>query len=229
MLLIQQPLDIVAISLNNNRIVKKGFTPIELKLLTLLEPSETTRGASLSLEASKDIELLVSELENSKSSIKDPTKSPLIDGCWRLIWTSTPGTNSPIQRTFTANSAVSVYQVVNLLDTTNSFLGLGEPDVSNVVAFGEKARLRVTALASTITNPKVIPRKGDGKILGLNIFGVSSSAPPKNLNDRIDFAFQEAQFEFPDTSTYIPYPVGLLSFFYCRQTNLSILRFHLKY
>lgn len=31
-----------------------------------------------------------------------PTASPLLDGRWRLLYTSRPGTASPIQRTFTA-------------------------------------------------------------------------------------------------------------------------------
>ena len=192
----------------NNKITKKGFSPIETKLLTLLEQdgASDTRGASLSIDRSTEIEMLVSKLEQDRSSVKDPTTNPLIDGCWKLLYTSSPGTNSPIQRTFTGNSAVSVYQVVNLIDTKASFLD-GEPDVSNVVCFGENARLRVTALASTSVKPTVIPRKGDGKIFGLNIFGISNSSPPLRPSDRIDFAFQDARFEFPDSNKFIPYPV----------------------
>ena len=60
------------------------------------------------------------------------------------------GTNSPIQRTFTAIDSVSIYQIVNLINTNASFLPNQLPDVSNIVCFGDKARLRVTALASTV-------------------------------------------------------------------------------
>ena len=74
----------------------------------------------------------------------------MIDGCWKLLYTSSPGTNSPIQRTFTGIEAFSIYQVVNLINTTNSFLPNQLPDVSNIVCFGTTGRLRVTALASTV-------------------------------------------------------------------------------
>ena len=186
----------------------KRYSPKESKLLTILEEDtvQNTRGATISIESSNEIETLISQLEKSGTSMKDPTTSPLLDGVWKLLYTSTPGTNSPIQRTFTGNAAVTIYQVVNLKDTSQSFLS-NEPDVSNVVVFGDKARLRVTALASTTNKPKIVPRKGDGKIFGLNIFGISNSDPPKKPTDRIDFAFQEAKIEFPNTNQFIPYPV----------------------
>ena len=188
------------------------FTPkistlkLEQKLLSLLDTNVIkTRGATLSDNDSNNIEELVSQLEKN-SPIKNPIRSPLIDGVYKLLYTSSPGTNSPIQRTFTASDAVSVYQVVNINNLSESFLP-NEPAVSNVVCFGDKARLRVTALASTTDNPRVIPRKGDGKIFGLNIFGISKSDPPINPLDRIDFAFQEARVEFVNTDKYLPYPV----------------------
>ena len=83
--------------------------------------------------------------------LPSPTRGSIkgLDGC-KLLYTSSPGTNSPIQRTFTAFDGVSVYQVVNAIDTENSFLPDKLPDVSNTVCFGETARLRVTALASTV-------------------------------------------------------------------------------
>ena len=58
--------------------------------------------------------------------------------------------------------------------------------------------------------PLVTPREGDGKILGLNIFGVSNSNPPRDETERIDFAFKEAQFETRKSGLSqlsIPYPV----------------------
>ena len=186
------------------------------ELLSLLG-SIQKRGASSenadSINLNKRIEELVSNLENTF----DGRKSKYLDGCWKLLYTSTPGTNSPIQRTFTAIESVSIFQVVNIYDTSASFLksDIGEPlpDVSNTVCFffGNDsvplARLRVTALASTSSRPLIVPRIGDGKIFGMNIFGVSKSNPPRNPEERIDFAFQEAQFEFRNFPFTIPYPV----------------------
>lgn len=42
----------------------------------------------------------------------DPTARPAIDGKWRLLYTSRPGSASPIQRTFTGVEAFSIYQEV---------------------------------------------------------------------------------------------------------------------
>ena len=123
----------------------------ETQLLRILENTDAVggRGAKLSPETFAEIEESINKLENGKS-IPNPTSSPALDGCWKLLYTSSPGTNSPIQRTFTAFDGVSVYQVVNAIDTENSFLPDKLPDVSNTVCFGETARLRVTALASTV-------------------------------------------------------------------------------
>ena len=41
------------------------------------------------------------------SRLQAPTTSPLLDGRWALLFTSRPGTASPIQRTFTAVDSVS--------------------------------------------------------------------------------------------------------------------------
>ena len=101
------------------------------------------------LDTTNRINNLVNVLEKT-SSTKFPTRSPLLNGCWRLLFTSSPGTNSPIQRTFTASSSVSVFQVVNVNGSASLFLPQGSPEVSNIVCFGDKARLRVTALASTV-------------------------------------------------------------------------------
>jgi len=166
------------------------------------------RGSKLSAEVNGKIESIISYLESSQSeSPVDPIYSPAIDGCWKLLYTSSPGTNSPIQRTFTAFDSIGIYQVINLINTTNSFLPGCLPDVSNTVIFNNQARLRVTALASTARKPIIVPRRGDGRILGLNLFGVSSSAAPRRPTERIDFSFQEARFEFNSLPWSIPYPV----------------------
>ena len=125
----------------------------ENQLLTILENTEAVggRGAKLSGETLGMIEINIKLLENGRS-IVNPTSSPALDGCWKLLYTSSPGTNSPIQRTFTSFDGVSVYQIVNAVNTKDSFLPDSLPDVSNTVCFGESTRLRVTALASTVTN-----------------------------------------------------------------------------
>lgn len=115
------------------------------------------RGKSTTIESQQQIESLVGQLESSsltsynKKDVIKPIRSLLLDGCWKLLYTSSPGTNSPIQRTFTASDKVGIFQVINLLNSQESFLpGPNQPDVSNIVCFGGKARLRVTALASTV-------------------------------------------------------------------------------
>jgi len=184
---------------------------VENELLSLLldDAQVGGRGKKTSSEAVlATIEQGIAKLESLRGVVA-PTKSPLIDGTWQLLFTSSPGTNSPIQRTLTGYDGVSVYQVINLLDTTKSFLPEKLPDVSNTVVLGSKSRLRVTAIASTKDNKLVEPRVGDGKFFGFAPFGSSSSAPPRDDYERIDFAFQEARFERSDfpPSVGIPYPV----------------------
>ena len=161
--------------------------------------------AKLADDVNDKLKGIVAGLEEAKG-IANPTRSDYLDGVWKLIYTSSPGTNSPIQRTVTANDRVSVYQVVTLKDTKQSFLP-NRPVVSNVVCVGENVRLRISALGSTVDNPLVEPRKGDGKVFGINLFGVSSSKAPRDPTERIDFAFQEALFEAKDSLLTIPYPV----------------------
>jgi len=40
-----------------------------------------------------------------------PSTSPQLEGRWRLLFTSKPGTASPIQRSFTGVDAFSIFQV----------------------------------------------------------------------------------------------------------------------
>lgn len=40
-----------------------------------------------------------------------PTQSPLLEGRWKLLYTTRPGTASPIQRSFTGVDAFTVFQV----------------------------------------------------------------------------------------------------------------------
>jgi hypothetical protein len=124
----------------------------ETFLLNVLQDKDAVggRGAKTSKETLDAIESAILTLEGAQS-VPNPTDSPILDGCWKLLYTSSPGTNSPIQRTFTSFDGVSVYQVINLFDTDGSFLPQKLPDVSNTVCFGDSARLRVTAIASTVS------------------------------------------------------------------------------
>ncbi len=96
-------------------------------------------------------------------------KPDLLDGRWRLLFTSRPGTASPIQNTFTGVDAFSVFQVGTPIKE-GSFRCIpyiyipyhaqdvdlsGEtPSIANVVDFGPNVGyLKVEALASTDTRP----------------------------------------------------------------------------
>ncbi len=49
-----------------------------------------------------------------------PTTSPLLDGRWKLLFTTRPGTASPIQRSFTGVEAFSVFQVLCMPRTSQN-------------------------------------------------------------------------------------------------------------
>lgn len=51
-----------------------------------------------------------------------------MEGRWRLLYTSSDSTASPIQRSFIGNPAFSVFQEIDLSSA--------EPTVTNVVDFG---------------------------------------------------------------------------------------------
>lgn len=156
--------------------------------------------------AKAKVESLLSVLEE-KGGINDPACNPTVDGKWRLIFTSTPGTASPIQRSFVGVDGWSIYQNIEIFNPDTP------ATVTNVVDFGPKiGRLDVCALASTIARPLegFTPRRGDGKIFGLNIFGVSKTGEentPAVPGNRIDFKFDIAGFKFELIPLTIPYPV----------------------
>jgi hypothetical protein len=130
----------------------------------------------------------------------DPTTLPLINGKWRLVYTSRPGSASPIQRTFTGVEAFSIFQQVDLAAPT--------PRVNNIVDFGERfGYLIVQAEASTESRPLAgfTPRAGEG--LPFGIMGKSFTYPAARRNSRIDFQFDQAAFHFTFLPFTIPYPV----------------------
>ena len=199
---------------------KRNIRDLEAELqICLNDDSLSGRKSGKLGDTGSKIEALMKSLEKSYEGkmSKNNEDKPSIDGVWKLLYTSSPGTNSPIQRTFTSVDTFGIYQVVNLARPDKSFLRSKDknvplPDVSNIVCFGTSARLRVTALASTYNKPFITPRKGDGKIFGLNIFGVSSDNCDQDIfidkkSQRIDFAFQDARFEFANYPLYLPYPV----------------------
>lgn len=70
-------------------------------------------------------------LYSKESCPQDPTNSSLLEGRWRLLFTTRPGSASPIQRAFTGVEAFTVYQEV--------LLSLPEQArVNNIVDFGGK-------------------------------------------------------------------------------------------
>jgi hypothetical protein len=160
------------------------------------------------------------EIKSNSSGLSSPTASPLLEGRWRLLYTSRPGTASPIQRSFTGVDAFTVYQEICFPPCTPSTTAAtlknpkdkkdkaAIPRVNNIVDFGpEIGLLKVEAEASTDTRPLpgFTPRKGKG--LPLGILGVSSTTPPATKNLRINFQFDQAAFYFKKLPFTIPYPV----------------------
>jgi hypothetical protein len=162
-------------------------------------------GADKRLANSDTIQSLVAQLEESGKSIKRPAIAPEVYGRWRLIHTTNANTASPIQRKAVDSSAFPIYQDI-------TFNSRNQLVVSQVVKFNDKAELKVDALASTSAYPlpELTERVGDGKILGLNILGVSTvgleaKPDPNRPDSRIDFVFDEGFFDLGTIK--IPYPV----------------------
>ena len=157
------------------------------------------------LSSDDRIQELVAELEASPS-ISQPAISPSVYGRWRLMHTNNANTASPIQRKAVSSSAFPIYQDI----IVNS---AGKLIVSQVVKFNANNELKVDALASTAAYPlkELTERKGDGRLLGLNILGVSivgeeAMEDVSRPDSRIDFVFDEGKFELGSDFS-IPYPV----------------------
>ena len=63
--------------------------------------------------------------------MQEPTDSPLLEGRWRLLFTTRPGSASPIQKTFVGVESFTVYQEVLLTSAERA-------RVNNIVDFGAK-------------------------------------------------------------------------------------------
>ena len=158
------------------------------------------------LANSDEINELVTSLENQRSfSIAQPAIAPEIYGRWRLLYTTNADTASPIQRKAIDTSKFPIYQDITF-NENNQLV------VSQVVKFSDSAELRVDALAATSAYPlpELTERTSTGKVLGLNILGISlvgkeAEPDPSRPDSRIDFVFDEGKFDFD--SFQVPYPV----------------------
>ncbi|KAL6966326.1 putative plastid-lipid-associated protein 12, chloroplastic [Sarracenia purpurea var. burkii] len=106
------------------------------------------RGRSASPLQLQEVERAVQVLE-SLEGVPDPTSSCLIEGRWQLMFTTRPGTASPIQRTFVGVDFFSVFQEV--------YLRTNDPRVSNIVRFSDAiGELKVEAAASTEDGKRIL-------------------------------------------------------------------------
>ncbi|CAL9163784.1 unnamed protein product [Musa hybrid cultivar] len=127
-------------------------------------------------EAALDVELAVETLENL-GGVPDPTSSSLIEGRWQLIFTTRPGTASPIQRTFVGVDFFKIFQEV--------YLRTDDPRVSNIVKFSDAVgELKVEA-AATIKDGKRILFQFDRAAFSLKFlpFKIPYPVPFRLLSD----------------------------------------------
>lgn len=96
----------------------------------------------LSDQQQQQLDKAVSTLEQPGQGIQSPTTRPeLLDGRWQLLYTSTPGTSSPVQRAFTGTEAFTIFQEIMLAEGS-------ECRVNNVVEFGGDARCAPSCVSS---------------------------------------------------------------------------------
>ncbi|XP_055818994.1 probable plastid-lipid-associated protein 12, chloroplastic [Solanum dulcamara] len=106
------------------------------------------RGRAASPQQLQEVERAVKVLEGSEG-VSEPTSSSLIEGRWQLMFTTRPGSASPIQRTFVGVDSFSVFQEV--------FLRTNDQRVSNIVKFSEAiGELKVEALATIKDGKRIL-------------------------------------------------------------------------
>ncbi|KAL7113310.1 hypothetical protein ACP275_04G054200 [Erythranthe tilingii] len=124
-----------------------AFTEDETSLIDALIGIQG-RGRSASSPQLQEVERAVQKLEGLKG-VPDPTSSSLIEGRWQLMFTTRPGTASPIQRTFVGVDSFNVFQEV--------FLRTEDPRVSNIVKFSDFiGELKVEAVASVKDEKRIL-------------------------------------------------------------------------
>ncbi|XP_078148042.1 plastid-lipid associated protein PAP / fibrillin family protein [Carex rostrata] len=125
------------------------FTEPETNLIEALLGVQG-RGRGVSPKQLLDVERAIQDLETS-NGVPDPTSSNLIEGSWQLIFTTRPGTASPIQRTFVAVDSFKIFQEV--------YLRTDDPRVTNVVKFSDSiGELRVEAVATINDGNRILFR-----------------------------------------------------------------------
>lgn len=77
------------------------------------------------------------EIPTHPCPTQDPTRSPLIEGRWRLLYNTKESTASPVQRAATGTKGLSIFQDILLGDAS------ALPRVVNVVEFGSLGKLEV--------------------------------------------------------------------------------------
>ncbi|KAM7523320.1 hypothetical protein LguiA_013222 [Lonicera macranthoides] len=126
-----------------------SFTGEENKLIEAIIGIQG-RGRSASPKQLQEIERAVKALEVLEGT-PDPTSSDLIEGRWQLMFTTRPGSASPIQRTFVGVDIFSVFQEV--------YLQTNDPRVSNIVKFSDAiGELKVEAAASVKDGKRILFR-----------------------------------------------------------------------
>ncbi|XP_022754333.1 probable plastid-lipid-associated protein 12, chloroplastic isoform X1 [Durio zibethinus] len=124
-----------------------SFTEQEKQLIDALIGIQG-RGRSASPQQLNDVERAVQVLEGQEG-VPDPTSSDLIEGRWQLMFTTRPGTASPIQRTFVGVNFFSIFQEV--------YLRTNDPRVSNIVKFSDLiGELKVEAAASINDGQRIL-------------------------------------------------------------------------
>lgn len=109
------------------------------------------RGRGVTRAKLQSISEAVRSLE-SVGGVVEPTSSSLIEGTWRLMFTTRPGTASPIQRAFVGVDTFSVFQEIILR-------GTDDPRVCNIVRFSEAiGELKVEAAASIANERRILFR-----------------------------------------------------------------------
>lgn len=193
---------IPSISLLNTQSKPSNVALLEDQLLAAIT-------ASNRLANDDEIEGLITKIE-STSSIAEPAVAQQIYGTWRLLYTTAAETSSPIQRKAVNAQQFPIYQDIVVVSSNDNDQQLV---VKQIVKFSDSAVLSVDALASTAAYPlpELEERKSTGKLLGINILGVSlvgeeARPDPNRPNSRINFVFDEGNFMLGD-SFKIPYPV----------------------
>ncbi|PON83911.1 Plastid lipid-associated protein/fibrillin conserved domain containing protein [Trema orientale] len=124
-----------------------SFTEEENALIEALVGTQG-RGRSASPQQLIEVESAVQVLEGLRG-VPDPTSSSLIEGRWQLMFTTRPGTASPIQRTFVGVEFFGVIQEV--------YLRTNDPRVSNIVKFSDAiGELKVEAAASIKDGKRIL-------------------------------------------------------------------------